>query len=68
MATETTLKVPMHCSRCENAVWTALQRADGVIRAEADYRRDEVKLRFDPERVTELTVRERIRSVGFEPF
>lgn len=67
MAIETTFKVPMHCGGCENAVRTALQRTEGVIRATADHRRDEVKLRFDPERLSEEQIRERIRVAGFEP-
>ena len=67
MATDTTLKVPMHCGGCENAVRFTLQRTEGVIRVDADHRRDEVRLRFDAERVTEGEIRERIRAAGFEP-
>lgn len=67
MATETTLKVPMHCRSCENAVRTALQRTEGVIKVAADHRRDEVRLRFDPGRITEEQIRERVRAAGFEP-
>jgi len=58
----------MHCDACENRLRSALQRAEGVIRADADHRRNEVRLRLDPERVSEAQIRERIRSVGFEPF
>lgn len=67
MAVETTLKVPMHCSGCENAVRTALQRTEGVIKVDADHRRDEVRLRFDAQRITEEQIRERVRAAGFEP-
>lgn len=66
MATETTLTVPMHCGGCENAVRTVLQRTEGVIRVDADHRRDEVRLRFDAQRVSEAQIRERIRAAGFE--
>lgn len=48
MTRELTLSMPMHCDACENRLRTALQRAKGVIRADADHRRDEVRLRFDP--------------------
>ena len=67
MATDMTLKVPMHCGGCENTVRFTLQRTAGVIRVDADDRRDEVRLRFDAERVTEDEIRERIRGAGFEP-
>jgi copper chaperone CopZ len=67
MAVETTLKVPMHCGGCENAVRTALQRTEGVIRVRADHRRDEVQLRFDPDRISDQQIRDRIRAAGFEP-
>ncbi|MGH2381067.1 MAG: SDR family NAD(P)-dependent oxidoreductase [Candidatus Limnocylindria bacterium] len=43
-----TLRVSMHGGACENAVRTALRRTEGVTRADADYRRGEVRLRFDP--------------------
>ena len=67
MTRELTLSVPMHCDACENRPRTALQRAEGVVRADADHRREEVRLRFDAERVSEPQIRERIRSAGFEP-
>jgi len=67
MTRELTLSVPMHCDACENRLRTALGRAEGVIRADADHRRDEVKPPFDPERVSEAQILERIRSAGFEP-
>ncbi len=67
MVTETIMKVPMHCGGCENAVRTALQRTEGVIRVDADHRRDEVRLRFDPERLSEERIRQRIQAAGFEP-
>ncbi len=67
MTTETTVKVPMHCGGCANAVSFALRRIDGVVRVDADHHTDTVRLRFDPERVNEDQIRERIRSAGFEP-
>ncbi len=67
MATETRLTVPMHCGGCENSVRTALQRTEGVIKVTADQRTDEVTLRFDPKRISDEQIRERIRAAGFEP-
>lgn len=65
--TETALKVAMHCDGCANAVRIALRRTEGVIRVDADHRRDEVRVRFDPARLSEAEIRERIRAAGFEP-
>lgn len=67
MTRDTTFSVDMHCAGCENAVRTVLARTAGVIRAEADHRRNEVHLQFDPERVSEEQLRDRIRDAGFEP-
>lgn len=67
MAVDKTLTVPMHCDGCENRLRAALQQTEGVIKADADHERDEVKLRFDPERVSEEQIRERIRATGYEP-
>ena len=67
MSNEIAFRVPMHCGGCENSVRTALQLTEGVIKATADHRTDEVKLRFDPERISEEQIRERIRAAGFEP-
>ncbi|MEX0629674.1 MAG: heavy-metal-associated domain-containing protein [Chloroflexota bacterium] len=66
-ATNLTLKVPMHCGGCANAVRFVFQRTEGLIRVDADHRRNEVRLRFDPARVTEDQIRERMRAAGFEP-
>jgi Cd2+/Zn2+-exporting ATPase len=67
MATDMTLKVAMHCGGCENAVRFTLRRTAGVIRVDADHRRDEVRLRYDPARISEDEIRERVRAAGFEP-
>lgn len=67
MAIETTFTVSMHCGGCENSVRTALQRTEGVITVTADHRTDEVRLRFDPARISDEQIRERIRAAGFEP-
>ena len=42
-----------HCSGCSDNVGSALNRLDGVIRAQADYETRQVEVRFDAERVTE---------------
>lgn len=67
MTTETTLTVRMHCGGCENSVRTILRTTDGVLRAEADHRRSEVRVQFDPDRVTEEQLRLKLADSGFEP-
>ncbi len=64
---EIVLSVPMHCDGCANAVRSVLRRTEGVLRVDADCRRGEVRLRFDPARLSEEQIRERIRAAGFEP-
>ena len=66
MTRDTTFSVDMHCAGCENAVRATLTRTEGVIRADADHRRNEV-LQFDPEQVSEEQLRQLIRDAGFEP-
>lgn len=67
MAVETTLQVKgMTCTGCENRVRTALQRLEGVVTANADHRAAAVSLRFDPERISEEQIKERIRAGGYD--
>ncbi len=56
-----------HCTGCSDNLGSALSNLDGVIRARADYENGQVEVRFDPDRVTEDDVRERIRATGFQP-
>lgn len=56
----------MTCRGCENAVRNALRRLGGVIKAEPDHRADRVDVRFDPDRVSEEDVKDRIRSAGYD--
>lgn len=56
-----------HCSGCADNLGRTLSRMEGVIRADADYDRAVVEVRFDPERVGETDIHGQIRSAGFEP-
>ncbi len=67
MTRETTLTVRMHCAGCENAVRTALRNTAGVVRAEANHRRSEVRVQYEPDQVTEEQLRARVRDAGFDP-
>lgn len=67
MALNRTLEVRgMDCPACANRLGTALDRLDGVVRAKADHGAGRVDVRFDPDRVSEDRIRERIRSAGFD--
>lgn len=67
MAEEEVLAVEgMTCGGCEHAVCASLQRLDGVIRSEADHRADRVVVRFDPEKVSEDEIKDRIRAAGYD--
>lgn len=56
----------MDCAGCESAIGRALARLDGVITVRADARADRVDVRFDPVRVSDEQIRERIREAGYE--
>lgn len=56
-----------HCSGCSDNLASALVTLEGVIRARAEYENGQVEVRFDPDRVSEDDLRQRIRSAGFEP-
>ncbi|MGH3452326.1 MAG: heavy-metal-associated domain-containing protein [Haloechinothrix sp.] len=70
MATTTTKQYRIsgfHCSGCADNLGASLSRLEGVSKAEADYERATVEVRFDPERVGEDDIHSRIRAAGFEP-
>lgn len=65
MATETTLQVTgMDCSHCAQRLGSALERLDGVIKAEVDPA-GTAKVRYDEARLSEGDLTERVRNAGF---
>ena len=62
---KTVLVRGFHCSGCADNLGSAVSNLDGVIRARVDYEVGQVEVRFDPDRVSEDDVRERIRASGF---
>ena len=67
-ATTTTFRIRgFHCSGCSDNLGKALERLEGVIRARGDYDAATVEVRYDPDRVSEDDLKERIRASGFEP-
>ncbi len=66
MATETTLQVTgMDCSHCAQRLGSALERAEGVIRAEVDPA-GTATVRYDEQRLSEGDLAERVRAAGFD--
>lgn len=66
MATETTLKITgMDCSHCASRLGQALERAEGVIKAEVDPA-GTATVRFDEDRIGEDVLGERVRAAGFD--
>lgn len=66
MPAETTLRITgMDCSHCASRLGEALERAEGVIRAEVDPG-GTATVRFDVERIDEDGLGERVRTAGFD--
>lgn len=57
----------MHCTGCERAVSSGLERLEGVREAQADHEAARVRVSFDPERVGEDELRQRIEETGYRP-
>lgn len=66
MAKETTLEITgMDCSHCASRLEQALERAEGVIKADVDPA-GTATVRFDEERIGETGLGERVRAAGFD--
>ncbi len=57
----------IHCAGCERAIRGALGKLDGVETTEPDAGTNEVHVRFDPERLDEREIRDRLADAGFPP-
>lgn len=65
MVTEKTLKIAgMDCSHCASRLGQALERAEGVVRARVD-ETGTATVRYDPDRLSEQHLGERVRTAGF---
>lgn len=66
MAIETTLQVAgMDCSHCASRLGQALERAEGVIKADVD-EAGTATVRYDEGRLSEDDLGERVRAAGFD--
>ena len=57
----------MICRACEDAIADALLHTRGVISAQAHYWRSRVTITYDPDIVTEDTLRQVLTNVGYPP-
>lgn len=65
---QTTLKVPrIHCDGCVNNVTNAVRKLPGITAVEASELTKEVKVEFDPARVSEEKIRAALSLVGYPP-
>ncbi len=65
---QTTLKVPrIHCHGCVNNVTNAVRKLPGITAVEASESTKEVKVEFDPARVSEEKIRAALSLVGYPP-
>ncbi len=66
MATQTTLQITgMDCSHCASRLGQALERAEGVIKADVDAG-GTATVRYDEARIDEEQLGERVRAAGFD--
>jgi copper chaperone len=56
----------IHCEGCEQRIGRALKRLPGVERVEANADSQRVVVEFDPERVGDEELRERLDLLGYE--
>ena len=57
----------MICRACEDAIADALMHTRGVISAQAHYWRSRVAITYDPDIVTEDTLRQVLTNAGYPP-
>ena len=55
----------MHCAACSSRIEKVLSQMDGVESAQVNLATEELRLRFDPERVGVDEVVERVAGLGF---
>ncbi|MCC7309337.1 MAG: cation transporter [Acidobacteria bacterium] len=58
----------MTCEACETHIEVPLRKLQGVISAEADYKKHNVTVVYDPAQVTVEKIKETITATGYELF
>ena len=57
----------MHCASCASTIEKALNKLDGVSRADVNFAAESVNVRFDPDSVTYPDMEKAIRDAGYTP-
>ncbi len=68
MLTRTFKVAEIHCAGCESTIRTALSGLPGVTLVVPSAERNDVKVSFDENRVTEDDLRARLGEAGYEPL
>lgn len=63
----TTCVKGIYCPQCPEIIAENLLQKRGVIDAETSFLRAEVRVRYDPEIVTEPELRETLARIGYSP-
>lgn len=56
----------LHCEGCEQRVDRALRRLPGIREVQASHRSQRIEVGYDPDRVGEEQLRERLELLGYE--
>lgn len=56
----------MSCNGCEQRIQKVLARMEGILRSAADHQAEEVRVVFDPSRISEQALRSTIEQAGYE--
>ncbi len=56
----------MHCSSCAMNIDGELEDSQGVIEANTSFAKQEVEVKFDPEKISQEKIRDVIKSAGYE--
>lgn len=56
----------MHCNSCSRLIEDAISPMDGILSVEASYSKEQVEVDFNPEKVSEEKIKEKIKGAGYE--
>lgn len=67
MSTKLVLKITgMECPNCAMILESIEDNLRGVIKAEASYRKAQLTVEYDPSQLTEETIKQEVKRMGYE--
>lgn len=67
MSTKLVLKITgMECPNCAMILESIEDNLRGVIKAEASYRKEQLIVEYDPSQLTEETIKQEVKRMGYE--